>query len=100
MGPILADLPEFLGEFVCRVTSAGTMTVVAEARGGDGSLVERMGTLLKNGLGIEVDVELAAAGETGAAHAGGAPPEAHPPNRRTGAGRSAFVNPARPAKIR
>ena len=66
VGPLLSGLPEFLGEFVCRVTSAGTMTVVAEVRGADGSLAERMGTLLKNGLGIEVDIELAAPGETAA----------------------------------
>ena len=66
IGPLLAALPEFLGEFVCRVTPEGTMTVVAEVRSGNAALAQRMRALLKNALGIEVGIELAASGATAA----------------------------------
>ena len=64
IGPLLSDVPEFLGEFVCRVTRDGAMTVLVEARPGDGALPKRMQALLKATLGIEVRVELVAAGAT------------------------------------
>ena len=66
IGPLLSDVPEFLGEFVCRVTTGGTLTVVAEVRSGDRSLDERMQAILKNALGIEVDIELVSGGATAA----------------------------------
>ena len=64
IGPLFEDIPEFLGEFLCRVTPAGALVVVAEVTDGDSSLVERMRAVIKNALGIEVDVELAGRGET------------------------------------
>ncbi|MCY3596864.1 MAG: phenylacetate--CoA ligase family protein, partial [Rhodospirillales bacterium] len=64
IGPLLSEVPEFLGEFVCRVTRDGAMTVIAEARPGDATLGNRMQGLLKAALGIEVSVELATAGAT------------------------------------
>lgn len=64
IGPLLEDIPEFLGEFVCRVTSAGALVVVVEVTGGNDSLVEHMRATLKNALGIEIGVELAGKGET------------------------------------
>ena len=64
IGQLLSDVPEFLGEFVCRVTPDGAMTVVAEVRSGDGNLVQRMHATLKNALGIEVGIELVSGGET------------------------------------
>ena len=64
IGPLLSEVPEFLGEFVCRVTRDGAMTVIAEARPGDSALPKRMQRLLKASLGIEVRMELVAAGAT------------------------------------
>ena len=64
IGPLLENIPEFLGEFVCRVTPAGALVVVAETTGGDAGLVDRMRAVLKGALGIEVDVEPARQGET------------------------------------
>ena len=66
IGPLLADVPEFLGEFVCRVTPDGAMTVVAEAGSGAAGLVGRMQAMLKSALGIEVRIELVSAGATAA----------------------------------
>ena len=66
IGPLLSELPEFLGEFVCRVTPQGAMTVIAEVRSGNAALAQRMRALLKNALGIEVGIELAASGDTAA----------------------------------
>ena len=64
IGPLLSEVPEFLGEFVCRVTPDGAMTVIAEARPGDAAVAKRMQGLLKIALGIEVRIELVAAGTT------------------------------------
>ena len=64
IGSLLADVPGFLGEFVCRVTPDGTMTVIAEVRAGDGDLAPRMQALLKDALGIEVDVAPVSSGVT------------------------------------
>ena len=64
IGPLLAGLPEFLGEFVCRVTPDGAMTVVAEVRAADRALAPRMRALLKDALGIEVGIELVSGGAT------------------------------------
>ena len=64
IGPLLAGLPEFLGEFVCRATPDGAMTVVAEVRSGERTLAARMRAILKDALGIEVGIELVAAGAT------------------------------------
>ncbi len=64
IGPLLSEVPEFLGEFLCRVTRDGAMTVIAEARTGDSDLPKRMRDLLRVALGIEVRMELVAAGAT------------------------------------
>ncbi len=64
LGPLLDDVPEFLGEFVCRVTAEGGFVVVAEVARPGPELPERMRRLLKDKLGIAVAVELVGRGET------------------------------------
>ena len=64
VGPVLDELPEFLGEFVCRVTADGGFVVVAEVSGAGPELPGRMRELLKNKLGIAVDIELVERGGT------------------------------------
>lgn len=66
LGPLLDEVPQFLGEYICRVNAEGTLTVTVEVRDGDQELVKRMQTLLKRKLGIEVGLQLAAKGETAA----------------------------------
>ena len=66
LGPLLDEVPQFLGEYVCRVDAAGRLTVIAEVREGDGNLANRMQALLKRKLGIEVGLQLAGKGETAA----------------------------------
>ena len=70
IGPILADRPEFTGEFLCRVerdaTGRDDLTVVAEVTATPSShaaLRPTYATVLKSKLGIAVHVELAAPGE-------------------------------------
>lgn len=67
IGPLLAELPEFLGEYVCRVTSAGAFVVAAESASNGADVATRMRAVLKNGLGIDVAVELVGPGGTAAA---------------------------------
>ncbi len=64
IGPLLAEVDEFLGEYVCRVDRAGAFSVVAEVARGDANLGARMRTLLKQKLGIDVAVELVGGGDT------------------------------------
>jgi len=64
VGPLLDEVPEFLGEFICRVTKNGALTVTAEVRRGDAELAAHMRRLLKTKLGIDVGVQLAGLGET------------------------------------
>ena len=66
VGPMLDEVPEFLGEFLCRATTDGGLVVVAEVAAGDRDLEQRMRALLKRRLGIEVGLELASKGETAA----------------------------------
>ena len=64
VGPVLDALPEFLGEFVCRVAADGAFTVMAEVSGRPPDLADRMRELLKRQLGIAVEVELVNRGGT------------------------------------
>ena len=66
VGPMLDEVPEFLGEFLCRATADGGLVVVAEVAAGDRDVAQRMRALLKRRLGIEVGLELAGKGETAA----------------------------------
>jgi phenylacetate-CoA ligase len=70
VGPMMAELPEFAGEYVCRAVrderGRDDLIVVAEVRNADGGTAERLGALLKRKLGIEVRVELAKPGSTAA----------------------------------
>ena len=67
IGAIIENRAELTGEFVCRVTrdTAGrdAMTVMLEARDGDAGA---LAALLRQGLGVEVAVELCAPGGTAA----------------------------------
>ena len=64
VGPVLDPLPEFLGEFVCRVAADGAFTVMAEVSRRPPDLAGRMRELLKRQLGIAVEVELVNRGGT------------------------------------
>ena len=64
VGPVLDALPEFLGEFVCRVAADGAFTVMAEVSRRPPDLAGRMRELLKRQLGIAVEVELESRGGT------------------------------------
>ena len=64
VGPVLDALPEFLGEFVCRVAADGAFTVMAEVSRRPPDLAGRMRELLKRQLGIAVEVELVNRGAT------------------------------------
>lgn len=67
IGSIIENRPELTGEFVCRVVrdAAGrdAMTVMLEAKDGD---TAALAALLRQGLGVEVAVELCAPGGTAA----------------------------------
>ncbi len=64
IGPLLDELPEFLGEFVCRVTADGSFAVTAEVNRQGPETSNRIRELLKAKLGIAVDVELVGRGGT------------------------------------
>ena len=66
LGPLLDEVPQFLGEYICRVNADGVLWVTVEVRDGDQALIQRMQALLKRKLGIEVGLQLAAKGETAA----------------------------------
>lgn len=68
VGPMLDEHPAFAKEFICRARrdDAGRdrFVVVAEATSGDPAVAQAFGDILKRKIGIEVDVELVAKGET------------------------------------
>jgi len=70
VGPILAEAPEYAGEYVCRVVrddkGRDDLVVIAEVRHSDDGTAARLGDVLKRRLGIEVAIELARPGETAA----------------------------------
>lgn len=65
IGPMLAEIEAFAGEYVCRVArdaqGRDVLTVVAEARGGDPAA---FADVLRRKVGIEAVVELVAPGAT------------------------------------
>lgn len=67
VGPMLAEIGDFTGEYVCKVRrdtgGRDVLTVVAESRGGDPAEYR---AVLKRKLGIEAEVELVAPGATAA----------------------------------
>lgn len=69
IGALIENRPDLTGEYVCRVTrDPGTgrdeMLVVLESRGG--SDANQLAALLRQGLGVEVTLQLVAPGETAA----------------------------------
>ncbi|MEM1232089.1 MAG: phenylacetate--CoA ligase family protein [Pseudomonadota bacterium] len=64
VGPLLDEIPAFLGEYYCRVTADGAFVVVAETADHEAALRTQMADLLKRKLGIEVGLELVGKGET------------------------------------
>lgn len=64
VGPMLDEVPEFLGEFVCRATADGGLVVVVEVDRRAPGLSNRLRDILKVKLGIAVDVELVERGGT------------------------------------
>ena len=67
IGPMLGDHPAFAQEFICRATRTegrDRFIVVAEATTQDEAVTQAFSEILKRKIGIEVEVELVAAGET------------------------------------
>lgn len=68
VGPMLDEHPAFAKEFICRAhrDDAGRdrFVVVAEATSGDPAVAQAFSDILKRKIGIEVDVELVAKGQT------------------------------------
>jgi len=64
IGPMLDEIPEFLGEYICRQRPDGGLGVIAEVSAASDALAEQMRAVLKRKTGIEVSVELAGRGET------------------------------------
>jgi phenylacetate-CoA ligase len=67
IGALIEKRPDLTGEYVCRLTRDGAtqrddMLVVLESRGGTD--VGSLAALLRQGLGVEVGVQLCAPGET------------------------------------
>jgi phenylacetate-CoA ligase len=70
VGPMLTDVAEFTGEYICRAVrddkGRDDLIVVAEVRNADSGTAARLSGVLKQKLGIEVRIELANPGGTAA----------------------------------
>jgi phenylacetate-CoA ligase len=67
IGPMLDEHPAFAGEFICRALRTegrDRFIVIAEATSRDETVSRAFSDILKRKIGIEVEVELAGAGET------------------------------------
>ncbi len=63
IGSMLEEVPEFLGEYVCKLDN-GQLVVIAEVSVTGGELVSRMRDIIKRKAGIEVVLRLVGKGET------------------------------------
>ena len=66
LGPMLDEVPEFLGEYVCRMTKSGDFLLQVEVAEQSPDLSVRMAALLKAKLGITINISFAGKGETAA----------------------------------
>ncbi len=66
LGPLLDEIPEFLGEYVCRVTKSGDFLLELEVSEQSQDLSKRIGALLKAKLGIAINIRFAHKGQTAA----------------------------------
>jgi phenylacetate-CoA ligase len=70
IGAIIENRPELTGEYVCRLVRDSqlrdSMTVVLEHRGPSADAQAGLAALLRQGLGVEVEVELVPPGATAA----------------------------------
>lgn len=66
LGPLLDEVTEFLGEYVCRITKSGDFLLELEVSEPSRELSTRIGELLKAKLGIGINVKFARKGETAA----------------------------------
>lgn len=64
IGPLLEEIPEFLGEYYCRLSESGEFTLTAEVTHASAELCLRMAELLKVKLGVAINPILARRGET------------------------------------
>ena len=64
IGPMLDEVPEFLGEFVCRMSPAGEFSVLVEVTSASEALQQRIAALLKAKLGVSVSPQLVGKGDT------------------------------------
>lgn len=66
LAALLEEIPEFLGEYVCRVKKSGDFLLELEVSEQSQELSKRIGALLKAKLGIAVNIKFASKGETAA----------------------------------
>ena len=64
LGSLLDEVPEFLSEYICRVTKSGDFLLELEVSEPSDELAMRIGALLKAKLGIALDVRFVLKGET------------------------------------
>ncbi len=64
LGPLLDEVSEFLGEYVCRVTSSGDFLLELEVAQPSEELRTRITALLKAKLGVTLDLKFVHKGET------------------------------------
>lgn len=64
IGPLLEEIPEFLGEYFCRLSESGDFTLTAEVTHPSAELARRMAQLLKIKLGVAINPILVRRGET------------------------------------
>ncbi len=64
IGPMLDEVPEFLGEYVCRMSASGEFSVHLEVSSASGALRQRISALLKAKLGVSLTPHLVGKGET------------------------------------
>ena len=64
IGPMLDEVPEFLGEYVCKVDDDGNLVVIAEVDNPGDDLGARMRSTIKRKAGIEVVLKMVGKGAT------------------------------------
>lgn len=66
IGPLLDEVPEFLGEYVCRVDGSGEFSLEIEVSEAGEAVAQKAGALLKAKLGVSISVSLTHKGGTAA----------------------------------
>ena len=66
IGQMLDEVPEFLGEYLCRMSTTGEFSVLVEVSSASEALRDRISALIKAKLGISLRPQLMGKGETAA----------------------------------